>query len=110
MSSAAIRESPLDAALDSLSAALGLPRREIDALHVETIFHDWSSDPFACGAYTYGGVGSVPAFEELGRPVENTLFFAGEATCGGGMNATMEGALRSGRRAAEEVLALQARA
>ena len=27
-----------------------------------------------------------------------TLCFAGEATCGGGLNATMEGALRSGLR------------
>ncbi|HET9886676.1 MAG TPA: FAD-dependent oxidoreductase, partial [bacterium] len=53
--------------------------------------------------YTYGGVGGSAAFEEIARPVGNTLFFAGEATCGGGLNATMEGALRSGSRAAEEI-------
>jgi monoamine oxidase len=36
--------------------------------------------------------------------VERTLYFAGEATCGEGFNATMEGAVRSGWRAAEELL------
>jgi monoamine oxidase len=37
--------------------------------------------------------------------VSGTLYFAGEATCGEGLNATMEGAVRSGRRAAAELLA-----
>jgi monoamine oxidase len=45
----------------------------------------------------------------LARPVAGTLYFAGEATCGQGYNATMEGALRSGRRAADELLAKRAR-
>jgi monoamine oxidase len=40
----------------------------------------------------------------LARPVAGTLFFAGEATCGGGHSSTIEGALRSGLRAAGEIL------
>jgi hypothetical protein len=38
--------------------------------------------------------------------VENTLFFAGEATASGGVGGTVDAALASGRRAANEVLAL----
>jgi monoamine oxidase len=48
--------------------------------------------------------GGAEAHRVLAEPVAGTLFFAGEATCGGGYNATMEGALRSGRRAAAELL------
>jgi hypothetical protein len=36
--------------------------------------------------------------------VAGTLFFAGEATCGDGHSATIEGALRSGWRVAGEVV------
>jgi monoamine oxidase len=106
----AIRESPLDPALDSLAKILGWSRSAIDAQWVEAFYHDWSSDPYARGAYTYAAVGGIAAFEEIAQPVENTLFFAGEATCSGGMNATMEGALRSGSRAAQEILQTRAAA
>jgi hypothetical protein len=40
--------------------------------------------------------------------VADTLFFAGEATCGGGHNATMEGAVQSGWLAAEQLLVSRA--
>jgi len=36
--------------------------------------------------------------------VAGTLYFAGEATCGEGFNATMEAGVRSGRRAAADLL------
>lgn len=47
--------------------------------------------------------GALDAQATLARAVEDTLFFAGEATCAGGMNSTVEGALGSGRRAAREI-------
>ncbi|MGA8493419.1 MAG: FAD-dependent oxidoreductase, partial [Terriglobales bacterium] len=40
----------------------------------------------------------------LGSPIENTLFFAGEATDTTGHNGTVHGAIASGRRAAQEIL------
>jgi monoamine oxidase len=91
-------------AVDSLAAALGLSGAEVRSQLTSWHFHDWSADPFARGAYTYVGVGGADAHRTLAAPVAGTLFFAGEATCGGGYNATMEGALRSGRRAAAELL------
>jgi monoamine oxidase len=66
--------------------------------------HDWQSDPFSRGAYSYGKVGADGAHEELGRPVEDTLFFAGEASDVSGNNGTVHGAIASGRRAAAEIV------
>jgi monoamine oxidase len=80
-----------------------MPRRDIAAQLESRHFHDWTADPFSRGAYSYVGVGGTEAHRTLAEPVERTLFFAGEATCGEGFNATMEGAVRSGRRAAEQL-------
>jgi monoamine oxidase len=44
------------------------------------------------------------AARELATPIEDTLFFAGEATCVSPANGTVEGALASGRRAARSIL------
>jgi monoamine oxidase len=66
--------------------------------------HDWSNDPFSRGAYSYGGVGAIEARATLRRPVSGTLFLAGEAVAGGGMNATVSGALTSGLQAAAALL------
>ena len=71
---------------------------------VRHFFHDWNQDPFSRGAYTYVGVGGFDAHTTLAAPVDDTLFFAGEATMGCGLNATMDGAVLSGIRAATEVL------
>ncbi len=95
----------LDLAVESLAHALGLSRRDVGARLEYHHFHDWGSDPFARGAYTYVGVGGLEAHRTLAEPVAGTLYFAGEATCGAGLNATMEGASISGLRAAEELLA-----
>jgi len=58
----------------------------------------------ARGGYAVFPVGSAGAQEALARSVEGTLFFAGEATAGGHAG-TVDGALRSGERAAREVAA-----
>lgn len=67
-------------------------------------YHDWQQDPFARGAYSYVTVGASEARASLAQPIEDTLFFAGEATDAeeGG---TVTGALQSGVRAAREVIA-----
>jgi monoamine oxidase len=67
-------------------------------------FHNWQRDPFARGAYSYAKVGGLQARDELGRPLDETLFFAGEATALEGYSGTVAGAFDSGVRAAEEVI------
>ncbi len=94
----------VELAVRSLAAALGMSRGDVACRLESHHYHDWNADPFSRGAYTYVGVGGVEAHRSLARPVAGTLYFAGEATCGGGHNATMDGAVRSGRRAAEELL------
>jgi len=95
----------LEQGLGTLARLLGVEGRElvkqVDAAH----FHDWQNDPFSRGAYSYGAVGSDGAQKALGKPIDNTLFFAGEATDATGHNGTVHGAMASGRRAAKEILA-----
>ena len=95
--------SRLERTLVALSEILAVPRRELEDQLDASASHDWHADPFALGAYSYIGVGGIGAPRALGRPVEGTLFFAGEATDGPQIG-TVAGALASGRRAAREVL------
>jgi monoamine oxidase len=66
--------------------------------------HNWRDDPFARGAYSYLVVGGTDAPTKLSRPLEQTLFFAGEATDPEGRTGTVHGAIATGRRAAEQLL------
>jgi monoamine oxidase len=91
-------------ALASLQTMFGtqLPagKAQLEAAFV----HNWERDPFARGAYSYVGVGhNGDARRNLAAPVDDTLFFAGEATDTEGEAATVTGALQSGARAAREV-------
>jgi len=94
----------LRAALDSLASVFGRDVAELRSRSRLAYAHDWSADPFAGGAYSYGGVGAVEARATLARPIEGTLFLAGEAVAEKGRNATVHGALASGRRAAAQVV------
>jgi monoamine oxidase len=73
-----------------------------DVTHVW--MHDWMNDPFARGAYSYQLVAGANAARDLARPIDGTLFFAGEATDTSGSTGTVHGALASGARAARQVL------
>jgi monoamine oxidase len=91
-------------ALDCLTTLFGGNERcvaDFEGAH----FHDWQADPFACGAYSYLVAGGGKAREQLARPLVSTLFFAGEAAETGGESGTVAGALESGKRAAEQLLA-----
>jgi monoamine oxidase len=69
----------------------------------EVLIQDWARDRFSRGAYSYVLVEGEGAREELARPLEDSLFFAGEATSVDDPG-TVAGALASGQRAAREVL------
>jgi monoamine oxidase len=63
----------------------------------------WGSDPWSKMGYSYVPVGAVGQRAQLAQPVEQVLFFAGEATSVR-RPATVHGALESGWRAAEEIM------
>jgi monoamine oxidase len=91
-------------ALEGFGALLGEP--ELARREFETGFtHDWSRDPFARGAYSYVAVDGGNARALLAAPVDETLFFAGEATSNDGQGGTVNGALETGERAAREAAA-----
>jgi monoamine oxidase len=90
--------------IETLARLLSVNVDTVESLLEGAHFHDWQSDPYSLGAYSYGKVQSDGAQKALGAPVEDTLFFAGEATDTSGHNGTVHGAIASGRRAAEEIL------
>jgi monoamine oxidase len=97
----------VDKAIESLAAVLGQTKASLQSELVAAYFHDWNSDPFSLGAYSYVKVGGEGCQTTLGAPLENTLFFAGEATDISGNNGTVHGAIASGKRAAQEIISAQ---
>ncbi len=91
----------IDAALESLRRITGAQALPVAA----TYFHNWHADPCFRGAYSYVPAGKLAARAALAEPVENTLYFAGEAADFSGHAATVHGAIISGRHAAQLVLA-----
>jgi monoamine oxidase len=94
----------IDKALTSLSRLMQVPKKDIAAVLKSGHFHDWQNDPFSRGAYSYVKVGGKNAPDILGKPVDQTLFFAGEATDTTGQTGTVHGAIASGKRAAQEIM------
>lgn len=102
--SGASREERIAYALNGFASLFGestLVRKEFEG----AVTHDWSRDPFARGAYSYVVVGGGHARAALASPVDQTLFFAGEATSNDGQGGTVNGALETGERAAREAAA-----
>lgn len=70
----------------------------------ESIVTRWQLDPYSYGAYSYVGTeGTIVDHDLLGRPVQQSLFFAGEGTSRF-YPGTVHGAYLSGLRVAKEVL------
>jgi monoamine oxidase len=90
--------------LRSLSLAFGVSERALARRLTSWHAHDWSSDEHARGAYSYVPAGALDASDEMSIPVAGTLYFAGEHTDTSGHWGTVHGALRSGLRAARQVL------
>ena len=89
-----------DQSLQALSHIFSLPVRSIEDSLVDFYTHDWATDPFSIGAYSYIPVGALKAQAALAEPVENTIYFAGEAANKKGHHGTVHGALASGLRSA----------
>jgi monoamine oxidase len=64
----------------------------------------WRADPFARGSYSYALPGHADDRARLAEPIDNRLFFAGEA-CSPHFFSTAHGAYETGTAAAEAALA-----
>ncbi|HLQ90977.1 MAG TPA: NAD(P)/FAD-dependent oxidoreductase [Xanthobacteraceae bacterium] len=76
--------------------------RRIKPLHI----HRWRADPFARGSYSYALPGKAECRAVLAAPVDDRLFFAGEA-CSRNDYSTAHGGYLTGVAAAEQVIAVR---
>lgn len=90
--------------LRSLERIFSLAPHSLDAILRNSYQHDWRTDPWTLGAYSYAPAGAADCSAIMSEPVENTLYFAGEHTDTTGHWGTVHGALRSGIRAARQAL------
>ncbi len=70
--------------------------------------HGWRSDPFARGSYSFALPGQADGRAMLAAPVDERLFFAGEA-CSRHDFSTAHGALLTGLAAADSVIAARSK-
>lgn len=87
-----------------LAEVFGMAADEVRTALVSVQTHDWNTDAFARGAYSYVPAGAADAPAAMTQPEQDTLFFAGEHTDTTGNWGTVHAAMRSGSRAAEQVL------
>jgi len=80
-------------------------RRDLDTGNVLFIIQDWGKEEFIQGGYSYPmATATLADRENLGLPIGEKIFFAGEATDISGSAGTLNGALASGERVAEQLI------
>jgi monoamine oxidase len=93
-----------DFAVSELTQLLGNTfAQRVKPIHV----HRWGSDPFARGSYSYARPGKADCRKTLAAPIDNRLFFAGEA-CSAADFSTAHGGWITGVAAAEQAIAARA--
>jgi monoamine oxidase len=88
-------------AIDELVGTYGSGLRSRVSVLAQTA---WAADPWARGSYSHALPGHAGDRAVLAAPVDDRLFFAGEA-CSANAFSTAHGAWETGERAAREVLA-----
>ena len=93
-------DAAVDFVLGEVEAMVGSKARE---RFVKGTLTQWGNDPLTLGAYSALRPGAFGARAELARPLDDRLFFAGEAAVGP-FYATCGGAWRNGEQAARDVI------
>jgi monoamine oxidase len=91
-------------ACTTLARIFALEEEHLRGLLLGCHTHDWQRDPLFKGAYSYVATGGLDASGKMSEPVAETLFFAGEHTDTTGHWGTVHAAMRSGLRAADQIL------
>lgn len=94
----------IEVALQSLSNIFKISITELQADLLTSRVINWPQDKFARGGYSYATPTSAGAIVELQKPVNNKLYFAGEALGEGDTGGTVEAALSSGLNVAKQIL------
>jgi monoamine oxidase len=93
-----------DHGVQALARLFSLPESQIREDLESTWTHDWNSDPYSRGVYPYVTVGGRARVQRCFEPIENVLYFAGDAECLGAYLGTINGAVKSGTRVARRIL------
>jgi len=95
----------LQKALESLSEIFGVDvtalQKKMKGWHVA----NWVNDPYSCGGYSYEVVNGSKIKQTIKKPIEQTIYFAGEGLYNGPEIGTVEGALHNGRETAHQMIA-----
>jgi len=90
--------------LGSLSSIFKKSRSELEGMLTASLVANWKQEVFCKGAYSFNTLETPTARTLLNEPVEDTLFFAGEALYNGSSPGTVEAALVSGKSVAEKIM------
>ena len=91
--------------LDSLSEIFKIPINELRLNLTSWHVYNWLDDPLSRGGYSYDVVNGSTYREIVRKPLENTVFFAGEGLFEGIEIGTVEAALVNGRDTAMQIVA-----
>lgn len=72
--------------------------KEVDLFLENSIFYDWTEEPFIEGTYSYPVAGIGSAREIASEPVQDTVFFIGEAMNTESAHASINGAMDTSYR------------
>jgi monoamine oxidase len=98
------REGQLESCLRSLGSIFGLDAAILHARLRFAAILDWEKASAIRGGYSFDTVGASAARAMLARPVEDTLYFAGEGLYEGDVPGTVEAAFCSGVQVADAIL------
>jgi monoamine oxidase len=94
----------LDIAIDSIVHIFGTNKEAIQMEFKKGKVANWINNPFERGGYTYATVEGLKLKDKLDEPIEDTIYFAGEAFFTGAEMGTVEAALASGKKTAELII------
>lgn len=83
---------------DILSELSEISGKEVNSLLESSVFYDWTEEPFIEGTYSYPVAGIGNAREIASEPVQDTLFFIGEAMNTESSHASINGAMETAYR------------
>lgn len=98
----------LEQGLQSLANIFDKDINELKGMLVARRVVNWTADPFTRGSYAYDTVDAPQARRLLNKPVNDTIFFAGEYLYEDTAMGTVEAALTNGLAVAKKILDLVA--
>ena len=100
----------LRSSLLSLSSIFNIAAEKLQEQLVHYKIINWHNHPYIKGGYSYNTIYSAGAKQILSEPVDDTIYFAGEAIYAGESQGTVEAALQSGLAVAEKIINIQQKA